>query len=72
MTSNLRPFALKSEHFSIFDPCVAKKMTTPLSWTFLLITQERYVAGRSNYTFSESLRREEYVGVFFNKIWASL
>jgi len=31
-TSNLRPFSLKSEHFSILTPVWPKKLTTPPSF----------------------------------------
>ena len=63
----LRPLPAKLDHFYLFDPCRARKLTFDLS----SITTKRYVVNRSNYTFSESLKQEVSDGMVLDNIEAT-
>ena len=60
----LRPLPAKFNHFYLLTP------VEPKFWplTFSSITTKWYVVDRSNYTFSELLWQEEYVGMVFDNI----
>ena len=51
--------------FCVFDPCRTQNLTFDL-----FLYNWRTTHCRLNYTFSESSRAEEYIGIAFNTIWA--